>query len=219
MKGNNMKTIKYSLGIVILCFLLNGCKNVSLKPASVSLVASKDPIPSETMDFSLSKATLTIVRTEILLIGNLTITAAIPLYFMVSDDNPEHQAIVFGKGNGVAVLDSGAAGTGGSYTQTAEIPTEYDVKGYLIPDKVECKLILTVKETIILSKGYVLRGNPIGDVEVPGSPDTTATYPVLSFDESDPKMIVVYGSTTSVFTIEDWCLPEKTWCTYGCSAN
>jgi hypothetical protein len=215
------------MAMVILCLVLVGCgkteqdqdQDQDQEIIAISPAVSEIPIPSDTMDFSQSKATLTIVRTFPFLIGDLTITAAIPLFFMIDEEDPGKKAIVFGKGKGIAVMDSGASGTGGSYPQTAEWPVEYDVRGGLTPDRVECEIKLTVDEIFLLSKGAVLRGSPLGDFPIPPGEDLLTTFPDLSFMESDPRFTVVDSLATSVFTIDDWCLPEGTWCTFGCSAG
>jgi hypothetical protein len=214
-----MKKFPFAVAFAFCCLILESCTLPGLKLGN----SPKKPMP--TLDFSHSNATLTSVSTLPFLIGQLTVTGAIPLFFMVDEKDPEQSVILFGKGTGVAVLNSGAKGSGykegysSSYPQTAEWPVEYHVTGFLIPSRGECSIKLTIDEHIFLSKQVVMHGSPLGDMPITGGTDQVSTIPDLIFTETKPVATRVYGGSEYVFTIEDWCLPKETQCTLGCTAE
>jgi hypothetical protein len=199
------------------CLLLASCAQPGLDPIPLSAVPSERPIPTATLDFSGARATLTVIRGMKVSLGDITITAAIPLLFAIDEDDPESPVIVWGTGTGAAVLNGIATGTGGSYTINAEWPVEYDVKGNLTPSREVCRLSLTVDEILLLSEEVVAHLDPLGDLLMSAGDDQFTTFTDLQFTETESTVTRGQAPVESVFSIDDWCLPEATYCTYGCS--
>ncbi len=198
--------------IVMTCLLSAGCSMPGPEPIIIQLA------PTETIDFSDAKATLTIVHNADLLIGKITISGAIPLFFGTIPGDPQKSTMVWGKGTGTGVLDSGASGTGGSYAVSADIPVQYEVRGILRPSPQECLLELTVDETLLLSQPIEVYAEPLGTVPMVMGEDMVSTFPDLLFTETDPRVTNPYG-IDSVLTVDDWCLPAEMHCTSGCTSD
>jgi hypothetical protein len=203
-----MKLNRYLVASFVFCLLLTNCTPLSLTPITVP--------PTPTLDFSGAEATLTIVRTLKVMQGDATITAAIPLLFAVDEDDPWQPVIVWGYGEGTAVWNGLASGTGGSYNNTAQWPVEYEVRGNLIPSKAVCRLTLTVDEILLYSKPGIVHADPIGDQVVIGGEDEFTTFLDLKFTETQNTVTQDYGAMQNVFTIDDWCIPHSVICILGC---
>jgi hypothetical protein len=225
--------MKRLLATFVLCILLVGCAQaipdtIDSTPDSspaISPVLSPIPLSTETIDLSGGKATLVVLRTFDEMLGHFTVTASIPLFFMIDEDNPEKSTIVFGKGNGTATLNGEAKGSGykegysSSYTITAEWPAEYEVKGSLDPSQEECYLSLDVDEVIPFSQMVIAHTSLefMKDIPLAGGIDTFTSFFKLLFTETNPFAFRNEAGIKSTFTIEDWCLPKVTGCTPGCS--
>jgi len=201
---------------ILMCMILIGCSAGAAEDVMPTSAPTQVPAPTATLDFSEAQATLTIIRQMDAPLGHVTITAAIPLLFAVDDKNPEGEAIVWGTGEGFAVLNGTAMGTGGSYTIEGTWPVTYDVRGVLTPSREVCKMSLTAEEALLLSQEVIVHAGPLGDVPMVGGLDESTAFPELKFTEIESTVTIGSGNVESVFTIDDWCMPNSTYCTYGC---
>ncbi len=213
--------------------ILNGSVKISIIAAVFLLIASCSPpapeeenpppdpeeqiVPTLPIDLSGAQATLTVVRTMQTELGYVTITAAIPLLFAIDDKNPEESVILWGAGTGTATLNGIAKGTGGSYTVEGDWLVDYEVRGVLTPSREVCSINLSVDEILHLSKEVIVHAGPLGDIPMSGGMDEFTTFTDLKFTEIDSNVTIGTGSVESKFSIDDWCMPKSTFCTYGCT--
>ncbi len=210
--------VKISI-IAAVCLLIAGC-NQSAPEGEIPpppLSPEEQVLPTLPIDLSKSQATLTIIRSLHVPLGNVTITAAIPLLFFINEKNPEDSVILSGTGQGTATLNGVAMGTGGSYTVEGDWPVDYDVRGSLTPSREVCKINLSVDEILLLSKEVIVHAGPLGDIPMSGGMDEFTTFTELKFTEIDSSVTIDSGTMQSTFSIDDWCMPESTYCTYGCA--
>jgi len=201
---------------ILVCGVLVGCSTGAEEGVLPTVAPTQVPVPTATLDFTGAQATLTIIRQMDAPLGHVTITAAIPLLFGVDENNPEASAIVWGTGEGSAEMNGTATGTGGSYTIEGTWPVTYDVRGVLTPSRDVCKMSLTVEEALLLSQEVVVHLGPLGDISLVGGVDEFTAFPELKFTEIESTVTIGSGMVESVFTIDDWCMPNSTYCTYGC---
>jgi hypothetical protein len=211
------------IAAVVLCLQLLSCTGSGLNPVASPAVKSEVPLPTATIDFSGAKATLTIVRTWKLIQGSVTSTAAIPLLFAIDEDDPHRSVIVWGIGEGTATFIIEGSGTGGTTTLTYEYPVEYEVRGNLTPTKAtlsreQCELTLAVDEVLLLSREVIGHSSFLGDIPITGGEDQFTSFSNLFFTEIASTVTRTEGGIEDVFSIDDWCLPWATGCTYGCPA-
>ncbi len=200
-----MATTLRLLCVFALPLLLSACNR--------PLVTPDPPIPTSEaakLEPGDAKATLTIVRTASLMIGTFTITASLPLTFGTNEDDPVGPIMVYGSGNGAAVLDSGAQGTGGGYDVKTEWPAEYEVIGWQVACSGGCMVTLDVEEALLLSHVVILHAAGM-DIPISGEDEFTA-FPKLEFtDQFDPEPRIGLGAN-SVFTLDDVCMPAYLGC-------
>jgi len=210
--------VKVSI-IAAICLMIASCN----PPAQEDEIPPPPPPPEEQVlptlpiDLSGAEATLTVVRTMQTELGNVTITAAIPLFFAIDEKNPEESVILWGTGTGTATLNGIAMGTGGSYTVSGDWPVDYEVRGFLSPSREVCKITLSVDEILLLSQEVIVHAGPLGDVPMSGGMDEFASFSDLKFTEIDSSVTIGAGSVESTFSIDDWCMPKSTFCTYSCT--
>ena len=202
--------------IAVICLLIASCNLPAQNPDNPSPPPEEKVVPTLPIDLSGAQATLTIIRTMRVAMGEVTISAAIPLFFAIDEKNPEDPVILWGTGTGTASMNGVVSGTGGSYTVEGEWPVDYDVKGNLYPSREVCKITLSVDEFLLLSKEVMVHADPLGDVLSSGGEDEFTTFPNLNFTEILSEVKLEAGSVESTFSIDDWCLPKSTFCTYGC---
>jgi hypothetical protein len=104
-----------SLRLRVLCFLalplpVSSCNRPVVTPGPP--IRTSEPVKFEPKD---APATLTIVRTMTLMLGHITITAAIPLSIGTNEGKLEDRPMVVGVGAGRAELSAGAQRTGRAY--------------------------------------------------------------------------------------------------------
>lgn len=201
---------------ILMCIPLIGCTPGVQEGAIPTVQPTQVPVPTATLDFTGAQATLTVIRQLRVPLGNVTITAAIPLLFAIDENNPEAEVIVWGTGEGSAVLNGTAMGTGGSYTVEGTWPVTYDVRGVLTPSREVCKMTLTAEEGLLMSQEVIVHAGPLGDIPMVGGVDEFTAFPELKFTEIEATVTIGTGEVESVFTIDDWCMPNATYCTYGC---
>jgi hypothetical protein len=209
------------IATVVLCLLLLSCSGPGLNPVAPPPVKSEGRFPTATIDFSGAKATLTIVRTLTLIQGYVTHSAAIPLLFAIDEDDPYQSVIVWGIGEGTATYIIEGSGTGGTTSLTYEYPVEYEVRGNLTPTRAtlsreQCQLTLAVDEVLLLSKEVIGHSSFLGDIPIIGGEDQYTSFTNLFFTEIASTVTRTEGGYEDVFSIDDWCLPWATGCTYGC---
>jgi hypothetical protein len=203
--------------IAAIFFLIASCNPPAPAEENPPPLPQAQIVPTLPIDLSGAQATLTVVRTMQTELGYVTITAALPLLFAIDDKNPEESAILWGTGTGIATLNGIAKGTGGSYTVEGDWPVDYEVRGVLTPSREVCRINLSVDEILLLSKEVVVHAGPLGDVPMSGGVDEFTTFTDLKFTEIDSSVTIGSGTVQSTFTIDDWCMPKSTYCTYGCT--
>ncbi len=202
--------------IAAICLLIASCNLPAQNPEILPPPPEEQAVPTLPIDLSGAQATLTIVRTMRVAMGDVTITAAIPLFFAIDEKNPEDPVILWGTGTGTASMKGVASGTGGSYTVEGDWPVDYEVRGNLFPSREVCKITLSVDEALLLSKEVIINLGPLGDVPTSGGVDEFTTFPNLNFTEILSEVKLEAGSVESTFSIDNWCLPKSTFCTYAC---
>ena len=202
--------------IATICLLIASCNLPAQNPENPPPPPEEQVAPTLPIDLSGAQATLTIVRTMRVEMGEVTITAAIPLFFAIDEKNPEDPVILWGTGTGTATMKGVASGTGGSYTVEGDWPVDYEVRGNLYPSREVCRINLSVDEALLLSKEVIINLGPLGDVPTSGGVDEFTTFPNLNFTEIASSVKLGAGSVESTFSIDNWCLPKSTFCTYAC---
>lgn len=202
--------------VAAICLIIASCNLPAQNPENPPPPPEAQVVPTLPIDLSGAQATLTIVRTMRVAMGDVTITAAIPLFFAIDEKNPEEPVILWGTGTGTASMIGTASGTGGSYTVEGDWPVDYEVRGNLYPSREVCKITLSVDEALLLSKEVIVHLGPLGDVPTSGGVDEFTNFPNLNFTEIDSSVKYGAGSVESTFSIDDWCLPKSTFCTYAC---
>lgn len=210
--------IKISIIAAVFLFFASCSPSVAEEEIPPSPPPTEEQVlPTLPLDLSQSQATLTIIRSMHVALGDVIITAAIPLFFYFDENNPEDSVILFGTGQGTATLNGVAMGTGGSYTVDGDWPVDYKVMGSLSPSREVCKITLSVEEALLLSKEVIVHAGPLGDIPLSGGMDEFTTFKDLQFTEIDSSKTLGSGPVQSTFSIDDWCMPKSTFCTYGCA--
>jgi len=155
--------------VAAICLLIASCNLPAQNPENPPPPPEAQIVPTLPIDLSGAQATLTIVRTMRVAMGEVTITAAIPLFFAIDEKNPEDPVILWGTGTGTATMKGVASGTGGSYTVEGDWPVDYEVRGNLYPSREVCKINLSVDEAPFFPKKSSLTSARWGIFPRPGA--------------------------------------------------
>jgi hypothetical protein len=103
-------------------------------------------------------------------------------------------------------------GTGGSHTETAWIPVEYQVQGAFYPAP-RCEWKLKIIETLLLSEVKSIDSSIFGTIPVDGLGADRLTDFDVEFDQATRDYAVI-GAQGNMFSIFDIVVPEGTGCRF-----
>jgi hypothetical protein len=126
--------------------------------------------------------------------------------------DPNQRSRVFGYTEAEAEAILIGTGTGGSHTETAWIPVEYQVEGVFHPAP-RCEWELKIIETLFLSKVTSIHSTLFGTISVDGLGADRLTDFDVEFDQQTRDYAVI-GAQGNMFSIFDIVLPEGTGCRF-----